>query len=95
MWDSNEIKSEHYERNRDKTIIAIVQEADEFGVYHQTKDGVAPYSTYPNARLAASRVLQLLGIGPVAPQDYPEEIGIGHIDYKPAEILALPSKDNV
>lgn len=94
MWDINEIKSEHYESNRDKPIVAIVQEGNEFGVYQQTKDSVSAYIKYPNARLAAARVLQLLGLGPVAPQDHPEEICIGHIDYKAAEIVELPTRES-
>lgn len=89
MWDINEIKNEHYENNRDKPIFAIVQDGDTFGVYQQTRDSVAPYIKYPTAQLAASRILQLLQLGPTAPQDYPEEVGIGEIDYKSADILQL------
>lgn len=96
MWDINEIKSEHYESNREKTIVAIVQEDDGvFGIFYQTQKSVSPYIKYANARLAAARALQLLGLGPVAPQDHPEEIVIGKIDYKPADILELPSRDSV
>lgn len=94
MTDINEIKTEHYESNRDKPIFAIIQDGDEFGVYEQTKDSVSPYIKYPNARLAAARILQLLGVGPVAPQDHPESVCIGEIDYKSADILELPTNNS-
>lgn len=92
MWDIDEIKSEHYEKNRSKPIFAIVQDGDELGVYQQTKDSVAPYIKYPTSRLAAARVLQLLGLGPVAPQDHPEQVCIGHIDYKAADVLPFKAE---
>lgn len=57
----------------------ITEEPDGFWVHCHTEDGVAPPTRYPTKRLAASRILQLLGVGPVAPQDHPEEVCIGHI----------------
>ena len=75
MGDIDIIKTEHYEANRHKEVIAIVKEDNgQFGIYQQTEYSVAPYILYPTARLAAARVLQLLGIGPVAPQYEPEVI---------------------
>lgn len=52
----------------------------EMKVHQHSHNGVAPQSTYPTRRKAASRLLQLLGIGPVAPQDYPEKVCIGEIN---------------
>ncbi len=46
----------------------------------QNGSGVGPASTYPTLRKAAARLLQLLGIGPVAPQTWPENICIGSVD---------------
>lgn len=75
MDDIDIIKSEHYEANRHKEIISIVREDNgQFGIYQQTERSVSPYIKYPTARLAAARALQLLNIGPVAPQYKPEEI---------------------
>ena len=89
-WDIKEIKKEHFDANIDKEMFSIIKEPDgTFGVYQQTAGSVAPYFKYVNAQLAAARVLQLLGIGPIAPQYWPEEVGVGSIDYKPADILEL------
>ncbi len=41
--------------------------------------GVAPPSSYPTLRKAASRLLQLLETGPVAPQTYPESVCVGSV----------------
>ncbi len=45
--------------------------------------GVAPPSSYLNLRKAAARLLQLLHLGPIAPQTWPEEIGIGTVSMEP------------
>lgn len=61
-----------------RPMVAVVEREDgTFDVYQQNAGGVAPTSSYPNKRLAASRLLQLLGIGPVAPQTHPETACIG------------------
>ena len=62
--------------NRTNERWIIVERNGQFEVHNHTVDGVAPTTIYPTKRLAAARLLQLLGIGPVAPQDHPEEIGI-------------------
>lgn len=41
--------------------------------------GVGPPSAYPTLRKAAARLLQLLGVGAVAPQTWPEQCCIGSI----------------
>jgi hypothetical protein len=50
-----------------------------FTVHEHSADGVAPPSTHGSRRLAASRLLQLLAIGPVAPQSHPEEVCVGYV----------------
>ena len=58
----------------------IVEESDgSYSVHEHTWDGVAPPSSYPDKRKAAARLLQLLGIGPVAPQTWPEAVCVGEI----------------
>ncbi len=42
--------------------------------------GVAPPSSYPTLRKAAARLMQLLAVGPVAPQTWPEEVCIGSVN---------------
>ena len=57
---------------RSGNVTAIIETEAGFEVHQWTADSVCPPSVYPTARLAASRILQLLGIGPVAPQTHPE-----------------------
>lgn len=77
-------------RWRDKRRWIIVEEGDgTYSIHEHMTDGVAPPTIKPGKREVAARFLQLLGIGPVAPQDYPEEVCIGEIEYKPADILEL------
>lgn len=65
---------------RDRTCVAISQKDGKFYVHKWDKDNVAPVSEYPSAREAAARILQLLHIGPVAPQTWPEMACIGDTD---------------
>lgn len=90
-----EMQTEWNESWRDKRRWIIAEEGDgTYSVHEHTKNGVAPPSDYPDKRSAAARLLQLLQIGPVAPQYYPEEVYIGIIDYKSADIQPLkPDKE--
>lgn len=74
------IRSESFKRiaSADRTIM-IVNIDGVYEVHMHTPDGIAPPSSYPTKQRAASRVLQLLNIGPVAPQTWPEEVLIGSI----------------
>lgn len=74
-----EIQTESAARLAHKRFIAIVEEAGgTFSVVqHNGPGGVAPTSSYPSAKLAAARVLQLLSLGPVAPQAHPEKVCVG------------------
>jgi hypothetical protein len=47
--------------------------------------GVGPGSGYPTLRKAAARLLQLLHVGPVAPQTWPESVCIGNINFEPTD----------
>ena len=59
-------------------------------------DGVAPPTVKPSKREVAARLLQLLNIGPVAPQDYAEEVCVGKFEYNSADILPLkPNTDSM
>lgn len=75
---------------RDKRRWIIVEEIDgTYSIHEHTSDSIAPPTIKPNKREVASRLLQLFDIGPVAPQDYPEGICIGEIEYKSADILEM------
>lgn len=75
---------------RDKRRWIIVEEGDgTYSIHEHMIDGVAPPATKPNKREIAARFLQLLGVGPVAPQDFPEEVCVGEFEYKSADILPL------
>jgi hypothetical protein len=80
---------------RDKRRWIIVEEGDgTYSIHEHMVDGVAPPTVKPNKREVAARLLQLLQIGPVAPQDYPEEVCVGVIDYASADVLAFPEGGN-
>lgn len=77
----------HWNENwRHKQRWIIVEEIDgTYSVHRHSSDGVGPPSSYPDRRLAAARLLQLLDLaGPVAPQDHPEEVCIGYAGCEPA-----------
>lgn len=90
--DITQMQAEWQAGWRDKERIIIVMELDGTYIIHQhTKDSVYCPTEKKTAREVASRLLQLLNVGPVAPQDWPEEICVGEIDYKSADILPLKS----
>lgn len=74
------IRQENFARiaKAHKTLM-IVEVGGQFEVHEHTPTGIAPTSIYPTKHKAAARVLQLLGIGPVAPQTWPEQVCIGNI----------------
>jgi hypothetical protein len=74
------IQDEHHERLRRRRRWIIAECAEGYEVHEWSATGVAPPTSYPTKRLAAARVLQLLGIGPVAPQDHPESICVGFVE---------------
>lgn len=47
------------------------------------KGNVWPSTVKPTARLAAARLLQLMNLGPVGPQTYPEQVCIGSFELAP------------
>lgn len=79
-----EIKRETFESFKDSRRVWIIEERGADYIVHtwhndQYGVGVGPTSSYLTLRKAASRLLQLLSVGVVAPQTWPEEIGIGNI----------------
>lgn len=76
-----QMQDSYHEKFRRLHRWIIVEDVDGFTVHEWTIDGVAPPSTYPTARLAASRLLQLLRLGPVGPQDHPEDVCVGTVTY--------------
>ena len=88
--ETDEMQTHWNESWRHKRRWILVEEGDgTYSVHEHMTDGVAPPITKPNKRDAAARLLQCLGVGPVAPQDYPEEICVGEITNKPADVLDL------
>lgn len=86
--DISDMQTDWNKSWRDKRRWIIVEEGDgAYSIHEHMIDGVAPPITKPNKREVAARFLQCLGCGPVAPQCHPEEISVGHIDYKSADIV--------
>lgn len=66
---------------RKKQTFVLVERDDgtwtiEHYVHGEQKDSSYPITYKPTAREAMSRVLQLLDLGPVAPQTHPERVGV-------------------
>lgn len=80
------IKQETFGRLKSARLFIIEEGVDGEWIIHQWhNEGVAPQSSYPTKRLAAARLLQLLHIGPVAPQTHPEKICIGTVEKEHAD----------
>jgi hypothetical protein len=90
-----QMQNDFLERNRERTRWIILDAVGGYEVHCHTKDGVAPPTSYPTKRLAASRLLQLLGIGPVAPQDHPERICVGTVQTNEQDDLKADSKETL
>lgn len=80
------IKQETFEVLRQSRRVWMIEERGaEFVVHTWLGDdwkngaGVGPPSSYPTLRKATARLLQLLEIGPVAPQTWPESVCLGTI----------------
>ncbi|WP_354243497.1 hypothetical protein [Bradyrhizobium sp. LA2.1] len=74
------IKQATFDKFKGANRVWIVEDyGSGFMVHDWTPEGVAPPMSYPTLRKAASRLLQLFGIGPVAPQTWPEEACVGSI----------------
>ena len=78
-----QMQDEWHEKFRPLKRWIVVQDKDGFTVHEWTHDGIAPPSTSPTVRLAASRLLQLMRLGPVGPQDHPEEVCVGSVTMEP------------
>ena len=77
-----EIQDKFHAKNRMKRRWILVQEeGGRITIHEHSADGVAPPCEYQNRRIAASRLLQLWGIGPVSPQTHPEEICLGSVTF--------------
>lgn len=64
-------------------LTAITVKDGVYSVHQWTKDSVAPVSEYSTTAKAASRVIQLLGLGPTTPQDHPEVVKIETLNKQP------------
>lgn len=75
-----EIQQDWLEQHGEHKRWMIVKTDDGYELHVHDRDSVSPTSTYPTKRLVASRLLQLLHIGPVAPQIEPETAEIGRLE---------------
>ena len=57
----------------------IVEVQDGYELHIHDRDSVWPVIKYPDKRTVAARLLQLLDIGPVAPQVHAEKVQIGSV----------------
>lgn len=62
--------------------ITVTDTGAGFVIDEETPDSVMPQTHKATAREAIARVMQLLQVGPVAPQTWPEEVCIGFIETK-------------
>ena len=86
----SELQDEYNAHARDNRRWLIMEEPDgRYSIVDMSKDGIGPKIIKSDKRGVAARLLQLLDLGPVAPQDYPEEICVSDIEYKSADILPL------
>lgn len=78
------IKQSTFETLRDARRVWMIEETGDgrYVVRDWMPDGVSPSSEYPDKRKAAARLLQLLHVGPVAPQTWPESVCVGTITYE-------------
>lgn len=90
MTTVSEIKDETFARLKSARQLWMIEECGASFIVHQwtgeewiNGEGVAPSSEYPTLRKAAARLLQLLHIGPVAPQTWPEEACLGEVTPAP------------
>lgn len=88
-----QIKKEHFDRLKNSRRVWMIEESGSDYVIHvwggpeaEFGAGVAPSSAHPTLRKAASRLLQLLHTGPVAPQTWPEKVCIGSVAIEPADL---------
>lgn len=76
-----EIKNATFKKFKNAKQTWILEDYGAGFILHTwTPDGVAPPTSYASKREIASRLLQLLQIGPVAPQTWPEEVCISSVN---------------
>lgn len=79
-----QIKRDTFDAFKDSRNVWIIEERGADFIVHswngENGAGVGPPSSYPTLRKAAARLMQLLHVGPVAPQTWPEAVCIGTIN---------------
>lgn len=82
-----QIKHETFETFRWSRRVWVIEERGAQFIVHTWSGsewtngaGVGPPHEYPTLRKATARFLQMLGVGPVAPQTWPESNRIGSVD---------------
>lgn len=96
-----DIKRETFDRLKVSRRVWIIEENGADFMVHQWSGlnseygpGVAPQSNYPTLRRAASRLLQIMHTGPIAPQTWPEEVCIGAVSLQPKSPNHLQDQNN-
>lgn len=86
MDEIEQIKRDTFDKFKGAKRIWIVEDyGSGFMLHDWAPESVAPPMSYPTLRKAASRLLQLFGIGLVAPQTWPEEACIGTVTHSNGE----------
>jgi hypothetical protein len=79
MSDIAEIAAENRDSWAGKQLYAIVEDGDGWTVHAHDAENVSPSVRYPTGRAAIARVMQLMKVGPLAPQTHPEEATISKL----------------
>ena len=62
------------------TIYTITETSDGFTIEEQCGENISPQTHKATAREVIARLMQIMNVGPVAPQTFPEEVCIGHVE---------------
>ena len=70
------------------TIYTITETSDGFVIEEQCGENILPQTHKATAREVIARLMQIMNVGPVAPQTFPEEVCIGYVK------IAQPEQDS-
>ena len=62
------------------TIYTITETSDGFALEEQCGENILPQTHKATAREVIARLMQIMNVGPVAPQTFPEEVCIGYVE---------------
>lgn len=62
------------------TIYTITETSDGFIIEEQCGENIFPQTRKATAREVIARLMQIMNVGPVAPQTFPEEVCMGYVE---------------